>query len=61
MDRYPHIMGGNFRCGLNLEVVTFSTRLAVQRSPLHKSNRKRRDGSFHILYEALDDRDLLIF
>ena len=33
------IMGGNFRRGLNSEIVTFSTRLAVQLLPLYK-----RDG-----------------
>ena len=31
-------MGGSFRRGLHSEVVTFSTRLAVQPSPLYKSN-----------------------
>ena len=38
MDRSTQIMGGEFRKGLNSEVVTFSTRLAVQPSPLYKSN-----------------------
>ena len=38
MGRSIQIMGGSFRRGLNSEVVTFSTRLAVQPSPLYKSN-----------------------
>ena len=38
MDRSTQIMGGSFRRGLNSEVVTFSTRLAVQPSHLYKSN-----------------------
>ena len=38
MGRSNQIMGGSFRRGLHSEVVTFSTRLAVQPSPLYKSN-----------------------
>ena len=38
MGRSTQIMGGNFRRGLHSDVVTFSTRLAVQPSPLYKSN-----------------------
>ena len=38
MGRSTKIMGGSFRRGLNSKVVTFSTRLAVQPSPLYKSN-----------------------
>ena len=38
MDWSTQIMGGEFRKRMNSEVVTFSTRLAVQPSPLHKSN-----------------------
>ena len=40
MGRAIQIMGGSFRRGLNSEVVNFSTRLAVQPSPLYKSNGK---------------------
>ena len=35
------VVGGSFRRGLNSEVITFSTRLAVQSSPLFKSNGKK--------------------
>ena len=38
MGRSTQIMGGSFRRGLHSEVDTFSTRLAVQPSPLYKSN-----------------------
>ena len=38
MGRSTQIMEVSFRRGLNSEVVTFSTRLAVQPSPLYKSN-----------------------
>ena len=46
------IVGGSFRQGLNSEVVTFSTRLAVQSSPLFKNNGKKKDDSFLFLYAA---------
>ena len=38
MGRSTQIMGGSFRRGLNTDVVTFSTILAVQPSPLNKTN-----------------------
>ena len=38
MGRSTQILGGSFRQGLNSEVVTFSTRLAFQFSPLYKSD-----------------------
>ena len=38
MGRSTQIMEVSFRRGLNSEVVTFSTRLAVQPSPLYKSD-----------------------
>ena len=41
MGRSTQIMGGSVRRGLNSEVVTFSTRLAGQPSPLYKSNGKK--------------------
>ena len=41
MGRSTQIMGGSFRRGLNTDVVTFSTRLAVQPSPMYKSIGKR--------------------
>ena len=41
VDRSIQIMGGSFRRGLNSEVVTLSTRLAVQPSPLYKSNGRK--------------------
>ena len=34
----PRLWEAGFKRGLNSEVVTFSTRLAVQPSPLYKSN-----------------------
>ena len=36
MGRSTHIMGGSVRRALNSEVITFSTRLAVQPSSLYK-------------------------
>ena len=41
MGRSTQIVGGNFRRRLNSEVVTFSTRLAVQSSPVFISNGKK--------------------
>ena len=41
MDRSAQIMGGSSRQRLNSRVFTFSTRLAVQPSPLHKSNGRK--------------------
>ena len=38
MGRSTQIMGGSFRRGLHSDVVTFSTCLAVQASPIFKSN-----------------------
>ena len=38
MDQSTQIVGGSFRRGLNSDVVTFSTRLAVQPPTLYKSN-----------------------
>ena len=45
MDRSTLILGVNFRRGMHLDVLTFSTRLAVQPSPLYKSNGKKADDS----------------
>ena len=53
MGRSTQIVGGSFRLGLNSKVVTFSTRLAVQSSPMFKSNgKKKQDDSFLFLYAA---------
>ena len=41
MDQSIEIMGGSVRRGLNSEVITFSTGLAVQSRPLYKSNWKK--------------------
>ena len=41
MGPSTQIMGGSFRRGLHSKVVTFSTRLADQPSPLYKSNGKK--------------------
>ena len=53
MDRSIQITGGSFRQGLNSDVVTFSTTLTVQTSPLYKSKlvkkRKMAAPSFCIL------------
>ena len=38
MCRFTQFMGGSFRQELHSKVVTFSTRLAGQPSPLYKSN-----------------------
>ena len=38
MGQSTQITGGSFRRELNLEVVTFSTRLAVQSMPMYKIN-----------------------
>ena len=38
MGRSTQIIEGSFRRGLNSEVITFSTRLAVQHSAKYKSN-----------------------
>ena len=41
MDRSCQIMGDSFKRGLNSEVVTFSTILAVEPYPLYKCNWKK--------------------
>ena len=46
MGRSTQIMGGSFTRGLNSEVVTFSTKLAVQPSPLYTC---KQDGSLLFL------------
>ena len=53
MKQSTEIMRGTFGWGLNPEVVTFSTTLAVQPSPLYKSNGEMQDGNLHNLNEAL--------
>ena len=60
------IMKGSFRRGLNLEEVTFSTKLAVQPTPQYKSHKEKQDGSLHNLFRdgsmglpvALEPKDI---
>ena len=53
MKQSTEIMRGTFGLRLNPEMVTFSTRLTVQPSPLNKSSGKMQDGNLHNLNEAL--------
>ena len=50
MGRSTQIMGGSFRQGLNSEVVTFLTKLAVQPSPLCKSNGEKKSRWQHPIF-----------
>ena len=62
MGQPTQIMGGSFRQGLNSEVVKFLTRLAVQPSPLYKSNvKKSRMAASYFCIQPSDWPQLLYF
>ena len=54
MGRSTEIMGGSFRRGLISEMVTFSNTLAVQTSPVYKSNGEKTRCQLPILILSSD-------